>query len=93
MSLFSCHERVHGQLLCCCIGFGVGLCKHNILGLYFFLGGGMLGKAKLCLLGINIPKVLEYSSHKDLEQGGVRTISCTKMTPCNSYQGGRGHHF
>ena len=42
-------------------------------------GGKVIGEAKLCLLGINIPKILEYCSHNDLDQGLVETNSRTKI--------------
>ena len=35
MWICSCHERVHGQPPCCCVGFGLGLCGRSIWGLCF----------------------------------------------------------
>ena len=59
--------------------------KVQHLGTVFFLGGGkVIGEAKLCLLGRNIPKILEYCNNKDLEQG-VKTISRTKQYHAPEY--------
>ena len=61
------------------LGLGLGFAGATSWGCIWGGGGGAIGEAKLCLLGINIPKILEYCSPKDLEQGVVKTISPSKQ--------------